>query len=51
MIGKPSSNWQPRRCAERQEGSRDSPSNEYEVAVSNYLASGGDNFTAFEQGR
>ncbi|MCY8937000.1 bifunctional metallophosphatase/5'-nucleotidase [Peribacillus frigoritolerans] len=27
------------------------PSNEYEVAVSNYLASGGDNFTAFEQGR
>ena len=25
------------------------PSNEYEVAVSNYLASGGDNFTAFEQ--
>jgi 5'-nucleotidase len=26
-------------------------SNEYEVAVSNYLASGGDNFTAFEQGR
>ncbi len=27
------------------------PNNEYEVAVSNYLASGGDNFTAFEQGR
>jgi 5'-nucleotidase len=27
------------------------PNNEYEVAVSNYLASGGDNFTAFKQGR
>ncbi|MFB7640990.1 bifunctional metallophosphatase/5'-nucleotidase [Peribacillus butanolivorans] len=27
------------------------PNNEYEVAVSNYLASGGDNFTALQQGR
>lgn len=27
------------------------PNNEYGVAVSNYLASGGDNFTAFKQGR
>ncbi len=27
------------------------PEREYEVAVSNYLASGGDNFSAFEQGR
>ncbi|PLS02501.1 bifunctional metallophosphatase/5'-nucleotidase [Neobacillus cucumis] len=27
------------------------PDREYVVAVSNYLASGGDNFTAFEQGR
>ncbi|TWE08646.1 5'-nucleotidase [Neobacillus bataviensis] len=27
------------------------PDREYEVAVSNYLASGGDNFSAFEEGR
>jgi len=27
------------------------PNKEYEVSVSNYLASGGDKFTAFEQGR
>ncbi|OIK15752.1 hypothetical protein BIV60_08360 [Bacillus sp. MUM 116] len=27
------------------------PNKEYEVAVSNYLASGGDEFTAFEQGK
>jgi 5'-nucleotidase len=27
------------------------PNKEYEVAVSNYLAAGGDRFTAFEQGR
>lgn len=27
------------------------PNNDYEVAVSNYLASGGDNFTALQQGR
>jgi 5'-nucleotidase len=27
------------------------PSKEYEVAVSSYLASGGDNFTAFQQGK
>lgn len=27
------------------------PNKEYEVAVSNYLASGGDDFTAFKQGR
>jgi 5'-nucleotidase len=27
------------------------PNKEYEVAVSNYLASGGDNFTAFQQGK
>ncbi|MCQ6279624.1 bifunctional UDP-sugar hydrolase/5'-nucleotidase [Bacillus sp. EB600] len=27
------------------------PTKEYEVAVSNYLASGGDDFTAFKQGR
>lgn len=32
-------------------GQKIQPNNEYEVAVSNYLASGGDNFTAFEQGR
>ncbi|MGE6720082.1 bifunctional metallophosphatase/5'-nucleotidase [Peribacillus frigoritolerans] len=32
-------------------GQKIQPNKEYEVAVSNYLASGGDNFTAFEQGR